>query len=479
MHAPLLLEQNDSIYRRDGKHCVLRETVSTSEEVHVLLRFALPLGISHASAQLYDLTDQVILGRLGTEFIASAASAFIWTSLIDAVLFATVGQLSTLCAQAWGAGNNPLVGEWLQLWLIASSLLAIPAIVARWYTGFVLEHCLGLEPSIASLANFYASIRQYSVPFDIIYLCCKTYLSAQGIVKPSMMIELFFVVVNGIAAYGLVFPLGFGFAGAAIASTMTAVLRTVTFLLYAFAYRRLHKKTWFGFEFSAITNWTRWKIYLKMSVNAFGVLAEGLVWQLMSAMAARLGTASLAAHDLSLSILGLLAVFGSGLGEAIGVRIGAALGDNRVESAIKSYRIGLWLTFSIGVVLGILEFLFGRYMAELASEDPQVLSKMDQLRPFVSLVIGLQLVWWPIYEVLLKQGRAAAAGIVTAVCGLLFMLPLSYLFTSLVPWGISGIWMGILGGYSVAMGIEFWMIGNSNWVKLAAVARSRSEVHRS
>lgn len=118
-------------------------------------------------------------------------------------------------------------------------------------------------------------------------------------------------------------------------------------------------------------------------------------------------------------------------------------------------------------------------MAELASEDPQVLSKMDQLRPFVSLVIGLQLVWWPIYEVLLKQGRAAAAGIVTAVCGLLFMLPLSYLFTSVVPWGISGIWMGILGGYSVAMGIEFWMIGNSNWVKLAEVARSRSEVHRS
>ena len=216
-----------------------------------------------------------------------------------------------------------------------------------------------------------------------------------------------------------------------------------------------------------------------MSVNAFGVLAEGLVWQVMSAMAARLGAASLAAHDLSLSILGLLAVFGSGLGEAIGVRIGAALGDNRIESAKRSYRVGLLLTFVIGVILGLFEFCFGSFFAQLASEDSFVLQNMKILKPYVSLVIGLQLVWWPIYEVLLKQGRAAAAGAVTAACGVVFMLPLSFLFTYVWPCGIAGIWIGILGGYSVAMAIELWMISRSNWRKLASAARSRSEVHHS
>ena len=455
---------------------VLRETSSTYEEIMVLLRFALPLGISHASAQLYDITDQVILGRLGTDFLAGAASAFIWTSLIDAVLFATVEQLSTLCAQAWGAGNNPLVGEWLQLWLVASLLLAIPAIVARWFTEDVLFSIFGLAPEICKLAGSYAAIRQFAVPFDVVYICCKSYLAAQGVVKPAMVVELIFVVVNGLLAYALVFPFEFGFTGAAIASSLTTALRTGTFLLFAFAYKGYHLSTWFGFERSAITTWSRWKTYLHMSVNALGVLAEGVVWQVMSAMAARLGTASLAAHDLSLSILGLLAVFGSGLGAAIGVRLGAALGDSRVKAAMRTYHVGISLTFGMGLVLGLIEMGFGDKLAELASEDPLVLHQMARLKPYVALVISLQLVWWPIYEVLLKQGRAAAAGAITAACGLVFMLPLSYVFTSILPMGIEGIWIGILGGYSIAMGIELWMIWKSDWHRLAEKARMRSEV---
>lgn len=237
-HVPDISEEKEDY--------VVRETKSTYEEITVLLRFALPLGISHASAQLYDLTDQIILGRYGTDFLAAAGSAFIWTSLIDAVLLATVEQLFTLCAQAWGAGYNPLVGEWLQLWLVPSMLLAAPAIMVRWVTGDVLYSIFGLDAYVCDLAQSYASIRQFAVPFDVVYICCKA------------------------------------------------------FVLYAFAWRRFHRTTWFGFELSAITTWSRWKTYSSMSVNAFGVLAEGIVWQIMSVMAARQGTASLAAHDLSL-----------------------------------------------------------------------------------------------------------------------------------------------------------------------------------
>jgi MATE family multidrug resistance protein len=184
----------------------------------------------------------------------------------------------------------------------------------------------------------------------------------------------------------------------------------------------------------------------------------------------------LAAHDLSLSILGILAVFGSGLGAAIGVRLGAALGDNRITSAIRTYHVGLSITFAIGLFLGVIEISFGDFLASLASTDPFVLSRMADLKPYVALVISLQLVWWPIYEVLLKQGRAAAAGVITAACGLVFMLPIAYLFTTKYNWGVVGIWLGILGGYSIAMGVELWMIWKSDWEKLAAKARLRSEV---
>jgi MATE family multidrug resistance protein len=477
MQTPLLGYEDDDEVSTSSQDFVLQETKTIREEIIVLLRFAIPFGISHASAQLYDITDQVILGRLGTDFLAGAACAFIWTSLIDATLFATIEQLSTLCAQAWGAGNNPLVGEWLQLWLVASMFLSVPAIVARWYTGDVLFYLFGLEPNVCELASHYAFIRQFSVPFDVIYICWKAYLSAQGIVKPAMNLELFFVVVNAVMAYSFVFHFEFGFPGAALASTITTGLRTISLFLYAFVYKGYHRSTWFGFEFrGAILNWARWKVYFQMSVNALGVFAEGIVWQIMSSIAARLGTASLAAHDLSLSILGLLAVFGSGLGAAIGIRLGAALGNNQIDAAVKTYHVGLSLTFAIGLVLGLIELFCGNFLASFASADPKVLFRMADLKPYVALVISLQLVWWPIYEVLLKQGRAAAAGIITAACGLVFMLPLAYIFTSVWQLGVVGIWIGILGGYSIAMAIELWMIWKSDWNRLATKARVRSEV---
>lgn len=453
---------------------VTRETFTIYEEISVLIRFAIPMGISHASAQLYDITDQVILGRLGTDFLASAACAFIWTSLIDSVLFSTIEQLSTVCAQAWGAGNNPLVGEWLQLWLVASFVLAIPAMMARWFTEDVLRLLFGLDESICQLAGTYAMIRQFAVPFDVTYLCVKAYLSAQGIVRPAMMIELFFVIVNGIMAYS--FVNAFGFEGAAYASTITTALRTATLFVYAFVIRRFHRPTWFGWEWSAISTASRWQTYTHMCTNSIGVLAEGVVWQIMSVMAAGLGTAALAAHDLSLSILGLLAVFGSGIGAAIGVRLGASLGDNRVKAAKRTYRVGISLTFGIGLLLGLVEYTLGDRFANLASQDPKVLREMDGLRPYVATVIGLQLVWWPIYEVLLKQGRATAAGAITALCGVALMLPMAYFFAHMQEMGIRGIWLGILGGYSIAMGIELWMITRSNWEKLARKARKRNEI---
>lgn len=171
-----------------------------------------------------------------------------------------------------------------------------------------------------------------------------------------------------------------------------------------------------------------------------------------------------------------MAVFGSGLGAAIGVRLGAALGNGRVASAKRICRVGISVTFAIGLILGLIEMGFGSSIAQLASEDPNVGEKMDKLKPLVALVISLQLVWWPIYEVLLKQGRTAAAGIITAACGVVFMLPFSYVFTSVFPMGIVGVWMGLLGGYCIAIAIEMNMIASSDWEKLAEDARRRSEV---
>ena len=49
-----------------------------------------------------------------------------------------IGQLSMFCSQAYGAGNLPLVGTWLQIYLVFTTLVGLPS-VSAWEPTFTLQ----------------------------------------------------------------------------------------------------------------------------------------------------------------------------------------------------------------------------------------------------------------------------------------------------------------------------------------------------
>ncbi len=119
------------------------------------------------------LGPQVFLGRLGTDYLAASSLAQIWIIVSSYWLWQSfTGTLNTLCSQAYGAKNLPLVGIWLQVWpysteprtmhndhlqvcLILMTLFCIPIVGAWFATSYVLRvssaRC-GVHPSIASTA---------------------------------------------------------------------------------------------------------------------------------------------------------------------------------------------------------------------------------------------------------------------------------------------------------------------------------------
>ncbi|KAF4701922.1 hypothetical protein FOZ62_006431, partial [Perkinsus olseni] len=305
-------------------------------------------------------------------YLAACGVAGIWTFLFDVMVLESVIQLSTLCSQAFGAGNYTLVGEWFQLGLCCFTLMCVPVIVTRWFTADFLEF-MGFDANLAYLAGEYTTYSQLSILCDVVFFSCRSYLSAQGIVKPSMIIDNVAVVVNLAVAYVMTFPMGLGLIGAAIATTITRFLRTVMYILYCFAWKGYHKRTWDGWTAKALTNPKRWKILLGLALPAaWGALTEEIQYELLCFMAAKMGSVVIAAHNLSLSMMDLFFVFSTGIGQGVGVRVAAAISSFRIADAKRTVEVGLELTLASGVILGAAYVALLPFLAKAASDDPEV-----------------------------------------------------------------------------------------------------------
>merc|ERR1719253_1807222 len=109
------------------------------QELGLLCRTGVPLAFSQCCRFLQDLTNAIVLGRFDTVALAAVSVSAIWTSVTDVMLFSGLGQLSTLCSEAHGAGQKRLVGTWLQLFLVFATVASIPVCGLRWVTSPILQ----------------------------------------------------------------------------------------------------------------------------------------------------------------------------------------------------------------------------------------------------------------------------------------------------------------------------------------------------
>lgn len=105
-------------------------SAGSTRESRTLLGLAWPSAVMLLARIGMGLTDTCIVGHLSTEYLAAASYAQIWINVTTSFIYQGLGGgVNTLCSQAFGAGNYPLVGIWLQLAVIASLAASIPMMV--------------------------------------------------------------------------------------------------------------------------------------------------------------------------------------------------------------------------------------------------------------------------------------------------------------------------------------------------------------
>jgi multidrug resistance protein, MATE family len=378
-----------------------------------------------------------VLGRLSA---AAQAGAGLGNSLTFTCSFFGMGvmlALDPLVSQAIGAGEpaKARTHYWQGVWLalMTSVVVMIPIAVIP----FTLEP-FGVLPSVAEAARTYMWWRLPGVAGLLLFVTARSYLTGTNRVAITFWAMVVANIANLVLDVGLVFGLGLGVPGAAIATVLCTWLQFGVLL----------------FGFGPSIEGTRRRFDRRDVLGAFRIgapiglhfIAESGVFSLTGLLAGRLGEAAAAAHQVALNWASLTFCVASGIGSAAATRVGWGIGRQDTGAA---RRAGLTAFLSVAVFMfgGSMVFLaFPHVMAGLMSEDPAVIETVMAL--FVVVAVfqisdGVQAVGAGALRGTGDTTFTFWANIVGHWC---IGLPVAWWLGVRGPYGVVGLWWGLSAG---------------------------------
>lgn len=340
-------------------------------------RLAVPALGALAAGPLYVLADTAIIGHLGTPQLAALAlAAALLTTLTDLADFLSYGTTAQV-ARLHGAGDERRAGGMAAqaLWLAAGTGVLVLALVQ-----LLAEPAIGLlggGGGVAELCETYVRIAAFGIPFMLVALAGEGYLRGVSDLRSPLVI---LVVTNALnVGLDLVFVYGFdwGLAGSAWGTLIAQVLMGL-----AFARRMLATEA-----DSRRPSWARMRPLVRMggdlTVRSLALLSA---FTLGSALAARMGTDEIAAHNIAFQLFLFLALVLDAIAIAGQILVGRALGAGRAEEAwAASRRMVGWSLVVGGAFMAVL--LAGTDLIPRAfTSDEDVIEQARDMWPLFALM---------------------------------------------------------------------------------------------
>ena len=277
-----------------------------------------------AAEPLYVLVDTAVVGHLGRVPLAALAvggtvlTLVVWLGTVTA--YGTTGR----SARRFGAGDRAAaVAEGVQAsWLaFAAGLLLL--LVAQVAAGPLARTLAGGDPDVAGAAAQWLRIAALGAPGLLLAAAGNGWLRGVQDTRRPLLFVLGPNVLSAALCPLLVYPAGFGLVGSAIANVVAQTLGGVLFVGALVAER--------------VSLRPRPSMIVGQLVLSRDLLVRGAAFQVSflsaTAVAARFGAASVAAHQIALQLWFFTALVLDALAIAAQALVGAALGAGDIAGA--------------------------------------------------------------------------------------------------------------------------------------------------
>ncbi|MBQ1118726.1 MULTISPECIES: MATE family efflux transporter [Streptomyces] len=346
-----------------------------------IIALALPAFGALVAEPLFVMADSAIVGHLGTPQLAGlgVAAALLQTG-VNIFVFLAYATTAAV-ARRLGAGDLPaalrqgLDGIWLAL-ILGALVIATVVPTAPW-----LIDAFGASATAAPYGTTYLRISALGIPAMLVVLAATGVLRGLQDTKTPL-----YVAVGGFSANAalnalLVYGAGLGIAGSAWGTVLAQWGMAAVYLTVVVRAARRHGAT-LRPDLAGIRASGRAGVPLLVRT-----LSLRAVLMIATAVAARLGDADIAAHQITLTLWSLLAFALDAIAIAGQAIIGRYLGASDVAGAKAACRrMVLWGVVS-GAVLGALVALVRPLFMPIFTTDQSVI---DQLTPVLLVVAVTQ-----------------------------------------------------------------------------------------
>jgi putative MATE family efflux protein len=423
-----------------------------------LLSLALSAFVVLAAEPLYLLVDTAVVGHLGPRPLAALGIGAALMALLTIVgTFVEYG--TTARAARWfGAGRaDAAVNEGVQAsWLAAGIGVAVVAL-GEVLAGPLTRLLAGGSGMVQADAESWFRIAVLGMPGVLLVLAGNGWMRGVQRTRQPVLIVLFANGLSAIASPLLVYPAGLGLEGSALANVLAQAVGGGLFLL---ALRR-----------AAGPLRPDRRIMRAQAVVGRDLILRAAAFQVAflsaAAVAARMGTAQIAAHQIGLQLWEFTALLLDSFAIAAQSMVGAALGGADAEGARRmAVQVSRWGLYA-GVAFGALYGAGWQLVPRAFTSAPAVLHQSHLLWPWFVGMLPLAGVVFALDGVLIGAGDVGFLRTITIIAAVGAFAPLNV--AALVwHWGIGGVWAGLTAFIVVRLVGMVWRARGDRWVVLGA-----------
>jgi len=410
-----------------------------------LIALAAPMLLGQAGQVLLQLTDTVMVGRLGPVELAGAALAgnFVMFALYFA--YGSLGAVAPNIAQAFGAGDlvrvNSIARGGMFLGLAVGTLVALALTAILPFLGQ-----LGQPQEVVEAAGTYFLLIAWSLPAAMLAVVLGQMAESINRPWPVLSIIAGSVVLNAGLNYLLIFGhFGFPALGLEGAGWSTLIARCLQAAALIAWLARDKKITALRLPTPPRSVMPTFRRLFKQGLPVAGQdVLEGGSFAVGTIMLGWLGTTALAANQVTISIASLAWMFPISLATAASVRVAQAAGAGDLAGARRVGIAAICLGTGLMAFCAVNYIVFGKFLASLFTTDPAVASLAGTL----VMIAGVYQISDAIQSISLGTLRGMLDNKIplaaNAVCYWVLSLPTVYILAFPMGWGTVGVWVGFL-----------------------------------
>jgi MATE family multidrug resistance protein len=336
--------------------------------IKYILKLSIPIFFANLAIPMVGIIDTGLMGNLGNLSYLSAASvaANLFSMIFWSFGFLRMGTVG-LVSQAYGKEDYSEVFNIILRNLIFVLVISLILISLQSYIYKLSLNIFALSETTRIFYQDYFQIRIWSAPGELtLYIITGLFVGLQKTRISSLAVGLF-SILNIALSITLVSKFDLNIKGVAYGTLYSALLISISFLLYTFWY--LNRMSKIKIKFDELINLKKIKNIFNININIFIrtiLLTFSFLW--FTYLGSQIGEDYIAANAILINLVFLSSFILDAYAFSTEGMVGYSLGKKDINLFKKIVKNSFILSSITGLVISIIYFLIHNFAIELMSD---------------------------------------------------------------------------------------------------------------